>query len=41
MGRAFDVTGSYETLLSQLAFGTLAVGALMLLLPRYPERRAY
>ena len=35
MGRAFDLTGSYETLLSQLAVGTLAVAALTLLLPRY------
>lgn len=35
MGRAFDATGSYETLLSQLAIGTLAVGGLMLLLPAY------
>lgn len=37
MGRAFDATGSYETLLSQLAIGTLAVGGLMLLMPRYPK----
>lgn len=36
MGRAFDATGSYETLLAQLSFGTLAVGALMLLMPAYP-----
>lgn len=35
MGQAFDVTGSYETLLMQLALGTLAVSALMLFLPRY------
>jgi predicted MFS family arabinose efflux permease len=35
MGRAFDATGSYEALLVQLAIGTLAVAALMLLLPRY------
>jgi cyanate permease len=35
MGRAFDATGSYEALLGQLAAGTLAVAALMLLLPRY------
>ncbi len=35
MGQAFDITGSYETLLTQLAFVTLAVAALMLFLPRY------
>lgn len=35
MGRAFDATGSYETLLVQLAAGTLAVAGLMLLMPRY------
>ena len=35
MGRAFDTTGSYETLLTRLAFGTVAVAALMLLLPPY------
>jgi MFS family permease len=35
MGKAFDVTGSYEALLVQLALGTLAVAALMLFLPRY------
>ena len=35
MGKAFDVTGSYETLLAQLAPVTLAVATLMLLLPRY------
>jgi MFS family permease len=35
MGKAFDVTGSYEALLVRLAIGTLAVGALMLFLPRY------
>jgi hypothetical protein len=38
MGRAFDATGSYETLLVQLAVSTLAVAGLMLLLPAY--RRA-
>ena len=36
MGKAFDATGSYEPLLLQLAAATLAVAALMLLLPRYP-----
>ena len=35
MGRAFDVAGSYATLLSVLAGVMLAVGAMMLLLPRY------
>jgi cyanate permease len=35
MGRAFDVTGSYQTFLVQVAGGTLAVAALMLFLPRY------
>jgi predicted MFS family arabinose efflux permease len=35
MGKAFDVTGSYEALLVQLAIGTLAVASLMLFLPRY------
>jgi predicted MFS family arabinose efflux permease len=38
MGKAFDLTGSYEALLVRLAFGTFAVGALMLLLPRYAEK---
>jgi predicted MFS family arabinose efflux permease len=37
MGQAFDATGSYSTLLLQLAVATFAVGALMLLLPRYAE----
>jgi MFS family permease len=35
MGRSFDTTGSYEALLSRLAFGTVAVAALMLFLPPY------
>ena len=35
MGKAFDVTGSYEALLVRLALATLAVAALMLALPRY------
>jgi MFS family permease len=39
MGRAFDVSGSYRTLLLQLAVATLAAAALMLLLPRY--KRAF
>jgi MFS family permease len=42
MGKAFDVTGSYEALLVQLALATFAVAALMLFLPRYapPESAA-
>jgi len=35
MGKAFDATGSYEALLSQLSVGLLAVAALMLVAPRY------
>ena len=35
MGKAFDMTGSYEALLVQLALATFAVAALMLFLPRY------
>ncbi len=35
MGKAFDATGSYETLLARLALVTLVVATLMLLLPRY------
>ena len=35
MGRAYDATGSYSALLTQLAAVTLAAGALLLLLPRY------
>ncbi len=35
MGRAFDVTGSYRSLLTVLTFTTLVGGALFLLLPRY------
>jgi predicted MFS family arabinose efflux permease len=37
MGRAFDATGSYQTLLVTLAAATLAVAALMLLLPGYRD----
>ena len=40
MGKAFDVTGSYDALLVRLALGTLAVGALMLRLPGYDTGRA-
>jgi predicted MFS family arabinose efflux permease len=36
MGRAFDLTGSYRSLLFQLAALTLASACLMFLLPRYP-----
>jgi hypothetical protein len=39
MGRAFDATGSYESLLVIFAGGTLGVATLMLLLPRYADRR--
>jgi cyanate permease len=38
MGRAFDLTGSYTTLLTVLALATLAVATLMLMLPRYETR---
>jgi predicted MFS family arabinose efflux permease len=38
MGRAFDATGSYTTLLTQLAAGTVLIAALMLLMPAYPRR---
>jgi hypothetical protein len=37
MGRAFDATGSYATVLSQLAAVTLATAGLMLTLPP-PQR---
>jgi MFS family permease len=40
MGRAFDATGSYETLLVRLAIGTLCVATLMLTLPRYDSLHA-
>ena len=40
MGRAFDLTGSYTTLLTVLALATLAVATLMLMLPRYEMRGA-
>ena len=36
MGRAFDATGSYATLLTLLAAATLASASLFVLLPRYP-----
>ena len=37
MGRAFDATGSYTALLTQLAVGTFLIAALMLLMPRYAQ----
>ncbi len=37
MGRAFDATGSYATLLTQLAIGTFLIAALMLLMPGYEQ----
>jgi len=40
MGKAFDATGSYETLLVELAVLTAVSGGLMLLLPRYSEAHA-
>ena len=39
MGRAFDVAGSYGTLLPALAGGIVAVATLLLFLPRYEPRR--
>jgi len=41
MGKAFDATGSYEALLSQLSVGLLSVAALMLVAPRYDSHRAH
>jgi len=35
MGRAFDATGSYSALLTQLGVATLAAASLLLFLPRY------
>jgi MFS family permease len=37
MGKAFDSTGSYESLLVQLAAAMVIVAALMLFLPRYAD----
>jgi predicted MFS family arabinose efflux permease len=37
LGRAFDSTGSYTSLLTLLAVTTAVAGASMLLLPRYPR----
>ena len=39
MGRAFDATGSYEALLVRISVATLAVAALMLLMPPYDSVR--
>ena len=36
MGRAFDLTGSYASLLTPLAISTVVCAALYLALPRYP-----
>src|SRR5690606_36853932 len=41
MGRAFDLTRSYTSLLTVLAAATRGVGLLMLLLPRYGVRPAH
>ena len=35
MGRAFDTTGSYDSVLTQLSIATVVVAALMLTLPAY------
>jgi MFS family permease len=40
MGRAFDATGSYASVLFALAVGVIAAGGLMLTLPAYQPRRA-
>jgi nitrate/nitrite transporter NarK len=40
MGRAFDSTGSYDTVLFALAVGVIMAAALMLTLPAYQSRRA-
>ena len=37
MGKAFDATGSYASLLTLLAGTTLAAAGLLLWLPRYPR----
>jgi cyanate permease len=39
MGRAFDATGSYESLLIPLALTTAAAGALLLWMPPYDAFR--
>jgi MFS family permease len=40
MGKAYDATGSYATLLLWLASGTLVIAPLMLVLPRYDQARS-
>jgi hypothetical protein len=40
MGRAFDATGSYASVLFALAVGVIAAAGLMLTLPAYQPRRA-
>ena len=40
MGKAFDVTGSYQSLLVWLGVATLVISPLMLLLPRYARTEA-
>jgi MFS family permease len=40
MGKAFDATGSYQSLLTLLSVATLGSAALLLLLPRYPRAEA-
>ncbi|MET0553386.1 MAG: MFS transporter [Vicinamibacteria bacterium] len=40
MGKAFDASGSYESLLVRLSLGIAAMAALSLLLPRYGARPA-
>jgi predicted MFS family arabinose efflux permease len=37
MGQAFDVTGSYDALLTRLSIVTLAVAGLMFVMPQYPS----
>ena len=37
MGRAFDATGSYTALLTQIAVATFLIAALMLVMPRYVQ----
>jgi MFS family permease len=39
MGRAFDATGSYSVLLTELAIGTFLIASLMLLMPAYAAVR--
>jgi cyanate permease len=39
MGRAYDVTGSFERLLQQLSLVTVLVAALMFAMPAYAEER--